>query len=107
MPLARSRNSAQAAVELGADTGKLLSELCHVAPLDGAQGQPELHRRGDEALLGAVVKVSLDSAPGRVSSFDDACARGLELRRQLAQLIDRVRRGRVYCGCRPVSEVAL
>jgi len=35
--------------------------------VDLGAGEPELQRQRDEALLGAVVQVALDSPPGRVA----------------------------------------
>ena len=52
-------------------------------------GQPHVHRQRDEVLLGPVVQVALDLAPGLVGRGDDAGARGLQLARLAPHLVER------------------
>ena len=52
-------------------------------------GQADVDRERDEVLLGPVVQVALDLAPGLVGRGDDAGARGLELARLAPHLVER------------------
>ena len=78
MPRASSRSSARRGGEI---LDRLVEQLRgqRGVALELAAGQAERQREADEVLLGAVVQVALDPAPGVVRRGDDAGARGAQL----------------------------
>ena len=74
MPRARSRTSA-----IAVWSSAVASSSRPDAPEDGLLRQLETHRQSDEALLRAIVEVTLDAPPLRITGFDDPCARRTNL----------------------------
>ena len=65
-------------LEILADTVE--QRLCCVRVIAQALlGHPQMQREGDEALLGAVVKVALKSSALRDTRLENPCARGCQL----------------------------
>ena len=76
---------------------QLVQHLVRRRPVgvDELLDQPHLHGQGDEVLLGPVVQVALDLAPGLVGRGDDAQAGGRQLLVAFLELLERGLQGRV------------
>ena len=78
MPRASSRSSAEASCSSRPSFSRNAPDLGRVLGQPPARDLDVEHER-DEPLLGAVVEVALDLAPGVVGGLDDAGARGAQL----------------------------